>query len=186
MYYICLDLEWNQWQQGNEVKRELLQIALILHDATLKETRRVYRIIRPDHISRVSAYTMRSMHLNPKILAEASVEQEVLRVIRKYIQEEDVLVLWSHQAADLLMEVLQRHEIPFSRERVMILSDVTARILRRRMGFEEALRYFEIPYSIQKLHCSKHDVAYLAALFHQIVQIEQTILQNATMGSTQV
>lgn len=175
MSYLCIDVEWNI--PANQAENiEMLSIGAACWDSDYHMTRTYFKLIRPERMDLVTPTTYRLLNLGPVVLGQAKSCSEVLHNFDEsfrghgYITKEDAIVFWNSEALNLLKREMDKVGLSLPSNKIVVLQDVLSFADKdngrgRSMGFESALRHYQVHYRRELLHNSKYDAQYLIDLY---------------------
>ncbi|KXL52272.1 exonuclease [Anaerotignum neopropionicum] len=165
MKYLFLDMEWNQLNnQFNASEDEILEISAICAGEDFKNEKTFYKIVKPEHIKDVNKRILTFLKLGENVLACALPIYEVLNKFNKTFPEFNILVVWNRHTYDLFINAIGQNGIILPQHKVIVLQELLT-IIDYFMGFEKAMKRYNVKYNPKVLHCSKYDAYYLKELF---------------------
>lgn len=169
MRTLFVDVEWNIPFYGGTKGLDLLSIGCRLEDSSAESTQGFFRLIRPEHPRLLNQQTVKLLQVGNTLLSQANTCSDVLHEVVDQFPRFGLLVIWSREAYDILVEKLHAYGLSLPTRRIIILQEFLVHTFKtyakHTPSFKECLIQFGVPFRTDLLHNAKYDAIYLQDLF---------------------
>lgn len=186
MRYIVIDLEFNGRNQSMIKPFEIIEIGATALDADLKIQSQFQRFVKPLYV--VNDYALCFSGIDHIQIEQASHFNEVFLQLKKYLGKDYILVFWSVEDLEILIEESKRHGIrkEWLRKSIVMQNHLPLNYKKNTMGLKEACEFYGIRWE-GRAHRASDDSYNTAKLFIQTFKVYnltifESIEYNPTRG----
>jgi DNA polymerase III epsilon subunit-like protein len=193
MYYISLDLEWNQAyaeqalavqkRLASRLRGEVIQIGAVKLDENLAICGSYSVIVRPKYFRRIHRHVMRLTGISQEMIDRGMPLPEAAESFRRWCGEDFAFLTWGPDDIPMLEDNLRIHHVDYSWLcRVYDLQKIYNRQtdgLSKQRSLEYVMEQFEIPQNLPA-HDALND-AYFTALVAQKLDIARGVAEYSLM-----
>ena len=170
--FLFVDIEWNQKYGTYDIEnREAIWIGIVAADENLECKKLFSKTITLEDIDSLTEETCKLVHIGRTNIMNAKSAKEICGKIRQSFPTYRYVVVWSLESYQLFRRTMKKAGVHMCRHKVVVLQEIIRNIAvkgNQCVEFEDALIHATIPYKKDYLHCPKHDVKYLHALFRKL------------------
>ncbi len=194
MFYITLDLEWNQAyaQKALAVQKrlacrlrgEVIQIGAVKLDRDMRICGSYQIIVKPQHFKKLHRHVLELTGITQEQMDEGTPLPEAAERFRKWCGKDFAFLTWGPDDIPMLKENFHIHDIPSSwlentYDLQQIFNKQTDGASKQR-SLEYAMEYFEIPMNLPA-HDALND-AYFTALVAKALDVPEGVRNYSTVS----